>query len=148
MSREQPLLFREATNPSFLTALTNAFAINARNIEYLKMMVSIVRRIWSCLSNWLLALIIFRKKHENFYLFVSKTFEILQKLITSETEFGRTKIINRLYLEALEDFVKLPFDFAVDIWRFHIFDGTSTNTTWNSDWWQLRQIFFKLESVL
>uniref|UniRef100_A0A0R3QCZ8 Angiotensin-converting enzyme n=1 Tax=Brugia timori TaxID=42155 RepID=A0A0R3QCZ8_9BILA len=98
MCREQPLLFREATNPSFLTAVTNAFAINARNIEYLKMM----------------------------------------KLITSETGFSRSKIINRLYMEALEDFVKLPFDFAVDMWRFHIFDGTSTNVTWNSDWWRLR----------
>ncbi|VBB29121.1 unnamed protein product [Acanthocheilonema viteae] len=93
MYREQPLLFREATNPSLLTAVTNAFAINARNVEYLKMM----------------------------------------KLITSETGFSRSKSINRLYLEALEDFVKLPFDFAVDMWRFHIFDGTSTNTTWNSD---------------
>ncbi|CAG9537992.1 unnamed protein product [Cercopithifilaria johnstoni] len=103
MCREQPLLFREATNPSFLTAVTNAFAINARNIEYLKMM----------------------------------------KLITSESGFIRSKIINRLYLEALEDFVKLPFDFAVDMWRFHIFDGTSTNTTWNSDWWQLRHELFQ-----
>ncbi|KAK6111637.1 Angiotensin-converting enzyme family protein [Brugia pahangi] len=106
MCREQPLLFREATNPSFLTAVTNAFAINARNIEYLKMM----------------------------------------KLITSETGFSRSKIINRLYLEALEDFVKLPFDFAVDMWRFHIFDGTSTNVTWNSDWWQLSELFQGIKS--
>ncbi|VDK65985.1 unnamed protein product [Onchocerca ochengi] len=89
LCRDQPLLFREATNPSFLTAMTNAFAINARNMKYLKMM----------------------------------------KLITSETGFSRSKTINRLYLEALEDFVKLPFDFAVDMWRFHIFDGTSTNAT-------------------
>lgn len=42
MCREQPLLFREVTNPSLLAAITNAFAINARNIEYLKMMVIIV----------------------------------------------------------------------------------------------------------
>ncbi|KAM3725070.1 Inactive angiotensin-converting enzyme-related protein [Dirofilaria immitis] len=99
--RDQPLLFREATNPSFLIAVTDAFAINARNMEYLKMM----------------------------------------KLTTSETAFSRSKIINRLYLEALEDFVKLPFDFAIDMWRFHIFDGTSTNATWNSDWWQLSELF-------
>uniref|UniRef100_A0AAF5PJ94 Angiotensin-converting enzyme n=2 Tax=Wuchereria bancrofti TaxID=6293 RepID=A0AAF5PJ94_WUCBA len=106
MCREQPLLFREATNPSFLTAVTNAFAINARNIEYLKMM----------------------------------------KLITSETGYSRSKIINRLYLEALEDFVKLPFDFAVDMWRFHIFDGTSTDVTWNSDWWHLSELFQGIKS--
>ncbi|OZC10660.1 dipeptidyl carboxydipeptidase family protein [Onchocerca flexuosa] len=107
LCRDQPLLFREATNPSFLSAMTNAFAINARNMEYLKMM----------------------------------------KLITSETGFSRSKIINRLYLEALEDFVKLPFDFAVDMWRFHIFDGTSTNATWNSDWWQLRQAIYSKEEA-
>ncbi|VDK82126.1 unnamed protein product [Litomosoides sigmodontis] len=106
MCREQPLLFRDATNPSLLTAITNAFATNVRNIKYLK----------------------------------------ATKLITSETGFSRSKIINRLYFEALEDFVKLPFDLAVDMWRFHIFDGSSTEATWNSDWWHLSELFQGIKS--
>uniref|UniRef100_A0A915PKN4 Angiotensin-converting enzyme n=1 Tax=Setaria digitata TaxID=48799 RepID=A0A915PKN4_9BILA len=106
LCRDQPLLFREPTNPSLLAAVTNALAISARNVEYLKTL----------------------------------------KLITPQTEVTYPKMINRLYHEALENFVKLPFDFAIDMWRFHIFDGTSTNSTWNSDWWRLSELFQGIKS--
>ncbi|VDN00748.1 unnamed protein product [Thelazia callipaeda] len=104
--REQPVVFREPPNPSFLMAVTDAFAINAHNVEYLKKL----------------------------------------KLITSKSTITHSRIINRLYFEALKEFVKLPFEIAVDMWRFHVFDGTSTNQTWNSDWWRLSELFQGIKS--
>lgn len=51
--------------------------------------------------------------------------------------YDRSRLINRLYREALEDFVGLPHDIVVDLWRFHVFEGKINSSTWNDDWWKL-----------
>lgn len=40
LCRDQPLLFREPTNPSFMSSLSDAFATVADNVRYLKSLVS------------------------------------------------------------------------------------------------------------
>ena len=46
--------------------------------------------------------------------------------------------INHLYHEALESFVKLPFDIVADRWRFNVFEEKLDSKNWSNNWWELR----------
>ncbi|VDM41657.1 unnamed protein product [Toxocara canis] len=97
--REQPLPFREAANPSTLTAIINVFSLLASNIDYLKSL----------------------------------------QLLPANANDSHAARVNELYLQALEEVVKLPFDLVVDNWRFNIFEGRTNKDTWNDDWWRLSE---------
>ncbi|KAI3415511.1 hypothetical protein GPALN_005117 [Globodera pallida] len=98
-SRRQPILLRDAPNPSLTTALAGAFGIIALNPDYLR----------------------------------------AQKLVSEESERNAPAEVNRLYREALEDIVKLPFAIVADQWRYSAFEGRINASNWSKEWWQLRE---------
>jgi peptidyl-dipeptidase A len=51
---------------------------------------------------------------------------------------NESKQVNRLYREALEKFVALPFDLVADNWRWKVFAGQVNSKNWNEEWWMLR----------
>uniref|UniRef100_A0A7I4Z5D3 Angiotensin-converting enzyme n=1 Tax=Haemonchus contortus TaxID=6289 RepID=A0A7I4Z5D3_HAECO len=62
-----------------------------------------------------------------------------QKLVTaSHLDIKDSLIVNKLYKEALENFVKMPFDIVADNWRFEQFEGKITPAKINDRWWELR----------
>ena len=40
--------------------------------------------------------------------------------------------------KALEKIAFLPFGYLIDKWRWDVFNGATTNATYNSKWWDLR----------
>ncbi|KAL3108156.1 hypothetical protein niasHT_016347 [Heterodera trifolii] len=98
-SRTQPILLRDAPNPSLSAALAGAFGIVALHPDYLR----------------------------------------AQKLVSEKTERNAEAEVNRLYREALEDIVKLPFAIVADKWRYAAFEGRINASNWSKEWWQLRQ---------
>ncbi|VDK44288.1 unnamed protein product [Anisakis simplex] len=127
--REQPFPLREAANPSTLMALINAFANLATNIDYLKSLAMLCYLDFVVYGPPLWFLLFSCEEHE---------VDII-KLLPTGASNGHAAQVNMLYLEALEQFVKLPYDLVVDVWRFNIFDGKTTKETWNDDWWKLRE---------
>ena len=65
------------------------------------------------------------------------------KLLSPSAEPNEPAVINRLYKEALEDLVRLPFDIVADKWRYAVFDhGLSRGKgggNWSSEWWSMRE---------
>jgi len=46
--------------------------------------------------------------------------------------------LNYLMKQALEKIAFLPFGYLIDRWRWGVFEGTTTNESYNADWWKLR----------
>ncbi|PIO60801.1 hypothetical protein TELCIR_17694, partial [Teladorsagia circumcincta] len=62
-----------------------------------------------------------------------------QKLVpASHLDIKDSLIVNKLYKEALENFVKLPFDIVADTWRFEQFENEIPAGKINDRWWELR----------
>ncbi|KAF7634152.1 Angiotensin-converting enzyme [Meloidogyne graminicola] len=100
-SRHQPILLRDAPNPSLSSALAGAFSVVARNLDYLRSL----------------------------------------KLLNDGIERSESAEINKLYKEAIEEFVKLPMAIVADKWRYAVFNESITSSNWSEEWWKLRQIY-------
>uniref|UniRef100_A0A914L9R7 Angiotensin-converting enzyme n=1 Tax=Meloidogyne incognita TaxID=6306 RepID=A0A914L9R7_MELIC len=61
------------------------------------------------------------------------------KIVNEKVERSESAEINRLYKEALEDFVKLPFAVVADKWRYAVFNESLSPSNWSMEWWSLRQ---------
>lgn len=46
--------------------------------------------------------------------------------------------INYLYKIGLEKIAFLPFGYLMDLWRWNVFKGITTEDHYNCDWWKLR----------
>lgn len=46
--------------------------------------------------------------------------------------------INYLYKIGLDKIVFLPFGYLMDLWRWNVFKGITTEDQYNCDWWKLR----------
>ena len=40
--------------------------------------------------------------------------------------------------QALDRVVFLPFGYLIDRWRWAVFEGKTTPSSYNKDWWRLR----------
>lgn len=54
-------------------------------------------------------------------------------LISNGTTNERQEL-NYLFSQALEKIAFLPFGYIMDLWRWKVFDGSSTVENWNEDW--------------
>ncbi|KAI1725833.1 angiotensin-converting enzyme domain-containing protein [Ditylenchus destructor] len=62
-----------------------------------------------------------------------------QKLIDEKTDRSEPAEINRLYKEALDRVVYLPFAVVADKWRYSAFEGAVNKDNWSELWWKLRE---------
>lgn len=46
--------------------------------------------------------------------------------------------INYLYKIGLDKIAFLPFGYLMDLWRWNVFKGYTTEDTYNCDWWKLK----------
>ncbi|VVC45911.1 Zinc finger C2H2-type,Peptidase M2, peptidyl-dipeptidase A [Cinara cedri] len=53
--------------------------------------------------------------------------------------------INYLYQMGLDKIVFLPFGYLIDLWRWDVFKGRTTEENYNCDWWKLRYSYQGVE---
>ncbi|GAB0092396.1 Angiotensin-converting enzyme [Sergentomyia squamirostris] len=53
--------------------------------------------------------------------------------------------INALFQMALERVAFLPFGLLIDMWRWNVFSGTIPESNWNTEWWNMRKKYQKVE---
>ena len=51
--------------------------------------------------------------------------------------------INFLMSMALDKIAFLPFGYLMDQWRWGVFDGSTQECEYNTDWWKLRYLTMK-----
>lgn len=61
---------------------------------------------------------------------------LILHLISPETD------INYLLKMALEKIAFLPFGYLIDQWRWGVFSGRIPTDRYNTEWWNLRWVYF------